>query len=264
MADVWTLGDLLVAVRRGLRDGWTGAATAAGTATTLVCARFAWGSNNAWLGSEIFFLAPPNATDLNPVTVTGFVAATGTFTFAGQNITPTTPGQTFLLGNQEGQGWTHAEVLDAIQTAIARRRAGAQLTDATTLTYAAPAREYAVPAAFADVRAVEYLAPGGTGDQWLPIARRYWSWDRERRMLRLGYHGVIRIPVGSKLLLRGTATPTAPLAPTDTALGDGATIRDDALYEQLLASKDPLDRQRAAALGGGVLRARGGAALARL
>lgn len=257
--DLPTLRELLTDVRLALRDGFTGTTTGAGTTTTLVSARFAFGSNNRWKGSELFLFEPGNAADLNPVTVTGFAAATGTFTFAGQAITATVSGQDFILGNREGRGWRHEEVINALSVAIRRQRQPRAVWDQVAITTDTRTFEYAVPRDWIAVDTVEYRPPLNYPTLWKPISRVYWRFSPERGLLTL------ELPQWNlPLRIGGRATPGLPGGMNDLVRGDGAALRDDALYELLSASADPGDRQRAAMLGGGVMRGRVGAQMGRL
>lgn len=263
MAD-WTLRDLYTAVRLALRDGWTGTTSGTGTTTTLVASAFAYGSDNAWLASEIYLFAPSSGSDTNPVRVTAFSASTGTFTFTPAiTLGSTASGKAFILGNRDGQRWTHEEVIAQIQGAI--RRAGyARPASDTSLSIVANQRIYTLPAGWVVLDGVDYLAPGGgIADEWLPISlskvdRARVTIDGTFALADIGWVG------NQRLRLRGKTTPSIPTAMTDTIQADPIVIRDDAVYELLLMSPDGPDRQRAAAMQPAVLRARAGAALARL
>ena len=262
VGDLWTLRELYTTVRRGLRDGWTGTTSGNGSTTTAVASKFAWGSNNRWLASELFFFEPGALTDENPVRVTGFAAASGTFTFTPA-ITSTVAGLDFILGNREGQGWTHDEVTDAIAKAVRRAGRKRPVTDRVSLAGVSNQHLYALPGDWGGLDGIDYLA-GGTTDDWRPISGVYVN----RRHLGadgvFGLDGSLGWLAGYALRLRGWAPPRAPRAMGEYVPGNGATIADDAIYELLLMSRDGLDRQRAAGTQAGVLRARAGAMLARL
>lgn len=257
--DEWTLRRLYTAARRGLRDAWTGTTTGSGSTTSIVDARRAYGSNNDWVGSEIFLLEPQSLTDLNPLTVTAFTASSGTFTFTGQAITSTITGLDYIIGNKDGEGFSHDEVWDAIMTAIDRRRALRRVSDQVLLTSAYLQYEYGVPPGWAKVDRVEYQPLGPSTTQWFPIAQPYAPFDPQRGILTL-----TMMPMNNALRISGWALPQPPATMTDLVPGDGATIRDDAIFELLSMSDEASDRQRAAMMQGGVMHARAGAALARL
>lgn len=260
VGDQWTLRELYTSVRRGLRDGWTGTTSGSGSTTTAVASKFAWGSNNRWLASEVYFFEPASVADENPVRVTAFTASTGTFTFTPA-ITSTVSGLDFILGNKEGQGWAHEEVMDAIQTAVRRAGLMRPVTDRVSLSGVSNQYLYNLPNDWVRLDGIDYLQSGTTG-RWMPIALP--------RIVRshLGTDGVFGLDdslawlAGYALRLRGWAAPQVPEAMGGYVHGDGATIRDDAIYELLLMSDKGADRQRAAALQPSVMRARAGAALA--
>jgi hypothetical protein len=259
--DEWTLRELLVSVRRALRDGWTGTTDAAGTTTTLKASGFAYGSANDWVSSEILILEPVTVTDTNPVRVTSFVVSAGTFTFtpAVTGIASTAVGIDFIIGNKDGEGWSHDEVMDAITTAIRRRRAPRRVRDQVLLTTTTGTYEYGVPANWLGVDSVEYQPWSGWPTDWQPIAQPYAPYSAATGILTL-----LVPPPNNALRITGRALPQLPALLTDLVPGDGAAIRDDAVFELLKMSDDPGDRQRAAMMQGGVERARAGAALARL
>jgi hypothetical protein len=259
--DEWTLRELLVSVRRALRDGWTGTTDGIGTTTTLKASAFAYGSANDWVSSEIFILEPVTVTDTNPVRVTSFAVSGGTFTFtpAVTGIASTAVGIDFILGNKDGEGFSHDEVLDAILTAIRRRRAPRRVRDQVLLTTTTGTYEYSVPANWLGVDAVEYQPWSGWPTDWQPIAQPYAPYSATTGILTL-----LVPPPNNALRITGRALPQLPALLTDLVPGDGAAIRDDAVFELLKMSDDPGDRQRAAMMQGGVERARAGAALARL
>jgi hypothetical protein len=260
--DAWTLRELYTSVRRGLRDGWTGTTSGSGSTSTAVASAFAWGSNNRWLASELYFFEPQSVTDANPVRVTGFAASSGTFTFTPA-ITSTVSGLDFILGNNEGQGWTHDEVLDAIQTAVRRAGLLRPVTDRVSLAGVSNQYLYSLPNDWVALDGIDYLV-SGTSDSWLPISNAYIARGH------IGTDGVFGLDAaqqwlaGYSLRLRGRAAPQVPEAMGGYVHGDGATLRDDAIYELLMMSDKPGDRQRAAGMQASVLRARAGAALARM
>lgn len=256
----WTLRDLYTSIRRGLRDGFTATTSGAGSTTTLVASRFAFGSNNAWLASELLLFEPQAVADENPVRVTGFAASSGTFTFTPA-ITSTVSGLDFILGNKDGAGWSHDEVMDAIATAVRRAGAARAVTDRVNVATVSGQRLYSLPAGWVALDGLDYLA-SGTTDDWRPVSNAAITRGN------LATDGVFGLALdwggGLALRLRGRAAPSVPEAMGGFVQGDGATLRDDALFELLLASREPADRQRAAALQAAVYRARAGATLARL
>lgn len=259
--DWWSMRDLLVSVRRGLRDGWTGTTDAAGTTTTLKASAFAYGSANDWVSSEILILEPVTLTDTNPVRVTGFVVSAGTFTFtpAVTGIASTAVGIDFIIGNKDGEGFSHDEVWDALTGAVRRLRAARPTSDQVLIATVPLTYEYAVPAGWSRVDRVSYQPQGGATTLWVPLDRPYWRFRADRGLLALD-----SFPANCALRIEGRATPRLPERLADLAPGDGAAIRDDALYELLSLSDDQGDRQRAAMMGPGVMHARAGAALGRL
>lgn len=256
--DEWTLRELLVSVRRALRDGWTGTTDATGSTSTLKCADFAYGAANDWVSSELLLLSPQSVTDRNPVRVTGFVVSGGTFTFT-PTITSTISGLDFILGNKDGEGYSHDEVLDAILTAIRRRRALRRVSDQVLITTSYLQYEYSTPAGWAKIDRVEWQPLGPSTTQWLDMTGPYASFDPQRGILTLA-----TMPMNNALRITGWALPQLPGLLTDLVPGDGAAIRDDAVFELLKMSDDPHDNSRAAMMAGEVLRGRAGAALARL
>ncbi|MBP9897466.1 MAG: hypothetical protein KBF28_03780 [Gemmatimonadales bacterium] len=262
VGDAWTLRELFTIVRRALRDGWTGTTSGSGNVggTTLVSTDFAYGSNNAWLASQLFLFEPQSVTDRNPVRVTAFTASTGTFTFTPA-ITQTVSGLDFILGNRDGQKWSHEEVIDAITTAVRRAGLVRPVTDRVSLTAVSDQTLYNLPAGWLTLDGIDYLV-SGTTDDWRPISNIY---IKRGTIGTDGAFGLLTgFAGGQALRLRGRSVPTVPDAMGGYVAGDGATMRDDALFELLLMSKDGPDRQRAAALQGAVYRARAAAALARL
>lgn len=261
VGDEWTLRELLTAVRRGLRDGFTGTTTGNGSATSLVCNRYAYGSDNAWKSSELFLFEPQNVLDLNPVRVTSFVASTGTFNFTGQSITSTVTGLDFILGNKDGMRWSHDEVMDAIVTAIRRARTMRRVWDQVSIVAnSLNAYEYALPDGWVDVDEVSFLpTPGISTTAWVPIAPVYWRVPDNRNVLAFS-----RVPWNCPVRIGGWAVPALPEAMNQLVHADGAGVRDDAIYELLLGSDRPADQARAATMAGGVQRARVGAAMGRL
>ena len=257
-SDEWPLRRLYTAVRLGLRDGWLGTTDATGSTTTLKASAYAYGAANDWVSSEITILEPGAVTDTNPVRVTAFAIAAGTFTFVPA-ITSTVSGQDFIIGNKDGEGFSHAEVLDAILTAIDRRRALRRVSDQVLLTATYLQYEYGVPPGWAKVDRVEYQPLGPSTTQWLPIGQPYTPFDANRGILTL-----TMMPMNNALRISGWALPQPPSLMTDLVPGDGAQIRDDAIFELLSMSDDQADRQRAAMMQNGVMHARAGAALARL
>lgn len=259
-----TLRELLTSVRRSLRDGWTGTTSGSGNGggTTLVASAFAYGSNNRWGASEIFFFEPQVVTDANPVRVQSFVASSGTFTFTPA-ISATIANLDFIIGDREGQGWAHAEVLDAIQTAAKRLAPVRRVADRVSLSLVSDRHLYTLPSDWIALDGVDYLAPG-SADEWKTIAAAYLN----RR--HVGSDGVFGIDnsqawlAGYALRLRGRAAPMVPEAMGGYVHGDGPAIRDDAIYELLLMSDKAPDRQRAAGMQPAVMRARAAAALGRL
>lgn len=260
VGNLLSLREVLTRVRRGVRDGETGTTSATGSTTTLVCKRFAWGSPNNWLRSEIFLFEPQSLTDLNPVRVTGFTESSGTFTFANQAITSTITGLDFIIGDKEGQGYTHDEVMDAITGAIQRAGILRPVNDQYAVTAANNTFEYPIDAAWVGIDTVEYRQGGDTDALWRPLARPFWQFYRERGALRLTQE------MGGNTSIRiiGRALPVLPATMGELVQADGMAIRDDALFELLQMSEEPGDRQRAAMLGPSVMQARRGAMLARL
>lgn len=260
------LEDVYVQVRRALRDGFTGTSTDSGTTTTLVDARrYKRGNAADWVASEIFLLNPPNSADDNPLYVTAFDPTTGIFTFANNAITSTVAGLRFVLGNLAGLGWTHDQVMDALQLAIRRTGGAPNMVDESSLTYSSTLNEYAAPVAFDRVVKVSYQYPGAYQGQWLPIAERYWEWQDGRQLVvfthatgtryyRYGNRSTtpagFSIPNGSKLRLEGYGTTSVPLnfqSPVDV---DPARIRDTALVDLLMQRPEAAHRQRAAMIAG--------------
>lgn len=257
--DEWPLRRLYTAVRRGLRDGWTGTTDVIGTTTTLKASAFAYGAANDWVSSEITILEPGAVTDPNPLRVTAFTVAAGVFTFTPAVAGNVAVGTDFIIGNKDGEGFSHDEVWDAIMTAIDRRRALRRVSDQVLLTSAYLQYEYGVPPGWAKVDRVEYQPLGPSTTQWLPIGQPYAPFDPQRGILTL-----TTMPMNNALRITGWALPQPPSLMTDLVPGDGAQIRDDAIFELLSMSDDASDRQRAAMMQGGVMHARAGAALARL
>jgi hypothetical protein len=185
-------------------------------------------------------------------------AGTFTFTPAVTGIASTAVGIDFILGNKDGEGFSHDEVMDAITTAIRRRRAPRRVRDQVLLTTTTGTYEYGVPANWLGVDAVEYQPWSGWPTDWQPIAQPYAPYSATTGILTL-----LVPPPNNALRITGRALPQLPALLTDLVPGDGAAIRDDAVFELLKMSDDPGDRQRAAMMQGGVERARAGAALAR-
>lgn len=259
VGDQWTLRELYTSVRRGLRDGRTGTTSGDGTTTSIVASAFAWGSDNRWLASELFFFEPQSVTDENPVRVTDFDASTGTLTFTPA-ITDTVAGLDFILGNFEGQGWSHDEVMDAIQTAVRRAGLLRPVTDRVSLSVVSNQYLYTLPPDWVRLDGIDYLESGRT-DVWRPISNAYLNRSHQGTDGVFGLNDAVGWLSGQALRLRGVAAPQVPEAMGGYVHGDGATMRDDALYELLLLSEKGADRQRAAAMQPGVMRARAGAAL---
>jgi len=256
VGDAWSLRELYTAVRRALPDGRSGSSTGSGSTTTLVDTKFAYGATNRWASSELFLFEPQLATDTNPVRVTANTTG-GTFTFTPA-ITSTVAGLDFWIGNVQGQGWEHAQVLDAIVTAIRRQRALRPVVDQVALTAASGTFEYAQPAGWLGVSAVEYQPDAGYATLWRPLPPHY------QQEAGPGRFSLLMPPPNNALRVRGWAAAAAPQAMGALVYGDGATLRDDAIYELLLQRAEPEHRQRAQMMQGAVLRARAGASLARL
>lgn len=261
LGDAWTLREIYTRVRLMLPDGWLGTTSGDGTTTSIVCAKYAYGSDNAWLSSELYFFEPGAVGDENPVRVTDFDAATGTFTFT-PIITDTVAGLDFIIGNKDGMRFEHDRVMEAIRGAVRRAGLVRAVTDRVSLATVSNQYLYSLPNGWIGLDGVDYLLPGGQTDDWRPVSNVYLNRQH------LATDGVFGLALGwgggLSLRLRGKAAPTIPDAMGGYVAGDGATIADDALYELLLMSTDGPDRQRAAALQPSVLRARAGVSLARL
>lgn len=262
--NAWTVREMYTRIREDLGDGWVGSTTSNGSVGTLVDSKFGYGAVNDWLSSEIFFFEPGAPGDTNPVRVIGFNG--GNFTFTPP-VTSTVAGQDFIIGNKDGQGWRHEQVLGAITTAVRRCGHALRLTDETSLTYATTTAEYGVPAAFAEVTALAYQPPGALTGEWAPIADRYWDWQPDRRRIvftrRVGNfnryvtHGTsprwsngFAIPQGSRLRLTGRALLQVPGAMGATIDADPTRVYDLAMMGLLMQSADGGDRQRAAMIAG--------------
>lgn len=261
LGDQWTLREIYTRVRLMLPDGWLGTTSASGSTTTLKCSKYAYGSDNAWLASELYLFEPQSVTDENPVRVTDFDAATGTFTFTPA-ITSTVSGLDFIIGNKDGQRFEHDRVIEAIRGAVRRAGTPRPVTDRVSLATVSNQYLYSLPNGWVGLDGVDYLLPGDVADNWRPVSNVHLN------RKHIGTDGVFGLTLdwggGLSLRLRGKAVPTVPDAMGGYVAGDGATIADDAIYELLLMSTDGPDRQRAAAMQPSVLRARAGASLARL
>jgi len=269
-ANAWTLRELVVSIRHALRDGFEGTATGNGSTTTLVDSTYARGSNSDWLGSELLILEP-GASDPNPVTVSGFTASTGTFTWpASQAVTSTVTGLNYVLGNLGGRGFTHRAILSAIAYACRKVGASVRVADEVSLAFDTSTAQYLVPAVFASVTGLAYQPSGSNPGTWLPIADRYWRFDPVRQRVQFTryatgyasgrlYSSGYGIPNGAALRLEGTAVPSVPGALAETVEADGARVRDLALIE--LQTWSPAPEHRQAAL---MRAARGGARVGRL
>lgn len=258
-----TVREMYTRIREDLGDGWTGTTDATGSTLTLKASAFSYGAANDWLSSEIFFFKPGAVGDTNPVRVTAFAISAGTFTFVPA-ITSTVAGQDFIIGNKDGRGWRHEQIMGAIQTAVRRCGYMLRLTDETSLTYASTTAEYSVPAAFAEVTGLAYQPPGAQTGEWAPIAKgRYWEWQPDRRRIVFLRHvgnfsryvtmgqsyrwsNGFSIPQGSRLRLTGRALLQVPGAMGATIDADPTRVYDLAMISLLGGSKDGADRQEAA------------------
>lgn len=237
-----TLRELLVDLAYALGDGEASVSTAAGSRTTLVDDRWAYGREGNWVGSELLLLEPINPADRNPVRVIGFDPATGRFEFRPALSASVGPGVDYLIGNVLGAGVPHARRLAAIRWALARagaeREVEAEVASAAMPTTAA----YAIPADWSGLHSVSYI--WGADDLWLPVARAYWEVDRERRLLRLPWwHGT-----GYRVRLRGLAPVPTPRALTALLPVDSAWLRDMALLDLKRNRGRPEDMQQVAVL----------------
>lgn len=260
MGDWWSLRELYTSLRRRLRDGWTGTTDTDGNVggTTLVCSRFAYGSDNAWLSSEIFIFEQLAPIDANPLRVTAFTKASGTFTCTPALSGKAVAGIDFIVGNKDGQRWSHDEVLEALTTAIRRMRTMRPVSDQVAIATSPNTWEYSLPAGWATVDQVLYQPQGGAATLWVPLARPFWRYRQDRALLTLDYY-----PSNCAIRVEGRAFPRLPERMPDLVPADGATLRDDALYDLLMRGTNE-DKQQAAMLAGPVLRARAGQAFARM
>jgi hypothetical protein len=264
--NAYLVRDLYTQLREDLNDGWTGTTDLVGTTTTLKCAAFARESSNDWVDSEIFIFEQGAVTDPNPVRVTAFSTTAGTFTFTpavGSNVAA---GTDFIIGNKDGQGFSHAQVMNAMRRAVRQCGYAPRLTDEISLTFSTTTAEYTVPAGFADVTELAYQPPNARTGEWLPIARgRYWEWQPDRRRvvftrMASGVYGSFvtptrwgqgfDIPQNSKLRVTGRARIQIPTAMGATIDADPVRVYDTALMLLLMESDDGPDRQRAVMVAG--------------
>lgn len=235
-----TLRDCVVDLAIELEWGLEGTATSNGSTTALVDSGRA-NSNlttDEWIDSEILVLEPNAVGDRNPVTVTDFTPASGTFTITPA-ITATTSGQDYLLMNARGNGRSFARLKRTILAAWREVAPVQYVVDEVNFLTSAGYR-LAVPAQWRDV--AEIAVRYGTSGPWSPIAEAYRPYDPT-----LGYVNFDRsIGANQQLRLVGTIDCAEPDALTSIVQVPYGWLRNRVLGQLLAQSERREDQQRAA------------------
>lgn len=226
----------------GVELGWAleGTSTSNGSTSTLVDSGRANSNltSDEWIDSEILILEPNAVTDRNPVTVTGFTPASGTFTFT-PTITSTTSGQDYLLLNLRGNGQNFARLKRTIVAAWREVAPTQQVVDEVNFTTDATYR-LAVPSQWRGIDAVQYR--WGVSGPWSDIAEAYAPYDP-----MLGYINFTQgIGANRQLRLVGTIDCAEPDALTSIVQVPYGWLRARVLGQLFAQSDRREDQQRAA------------------
>lgn len=235
-----TLRECVVDLAIELDAGVEGTATGNGSTTTLVDSGRA-NSNLAateWVDSELLVLKPGAVTDRNPVTVTGFTPASGTFTFTPA-ITSTTTGEDYLLLNLRGKGISYGKLKRTIVAAW--REVGPVQWVADEVNFLTDGTyRLAIPAQWRDIESIQYRT--GTTAPWWDIAEFYRPFDPMLRRVNFTQN----IASGTQLRVVGAIDCAEPDALTSVVQVDYGWLRDRVLGQLLAQSKNREDQQRAA------------------
>ena len=235
-----TLRECLVALYDELHDGLPGTTSSLGTTTTAVDSRRVNTNLTAdeYVDSELLLLAPGSVTDANPLVVTSFTPASGTFTFAPA-VTAVASGTPYLLCNLRGQGYpvrdVRAKILAAWREIMPRQQVIDTVSVATDGTY-----ELAIPANWRDVDMVGLR--NASTQPWGALAPAYWEWDAPRRLLRFAHQHA----AGLAVRLEGTIDYAEPAFLNSVVQVPFGWLRDRVLGELLAGSRDRGLQQRAA------------------
>jgi len=243
-----TLRELFTRLCLLLDDGKTGTATG-GSTTTIVDSSKALGSNSNWKGTEVLVWQAGSALPLPPIPalVTGFTAASGTFTIAPAQA-GSTNGLQYLLTNINGRGWPVERKIAALQTAYQEARPLLMASDRLTLTSVSNQVEYAVPVQFATLARV-YRQPTSTvrPTEWEEIGRNYYTVERDRRLVAfdpsLGLD-----ELNWRIRVDGRIAPPFPLLTQSWAEAPGEWLLKRARFELLVSSPKTEHQRQAGAL----------------
>lgn len=186
-----TLRGIITGVYRRLGGLLSGTSTG-GSFTTLVDSkRIDSGlSSNEFVGRELLILEPPSLTDPNPVEVTVFSPASGTFTVPTLGTTLAS-GMDYLLLPQRVP---YEDVYEAVLAAVSRQMPVQEVTDEISLTTDGT-YELAVPASWQQVSGVAIDRTNSTPRRWEGIAPRYALWEPGRRKVRFAHFFASGYPV---------------------------------------------------------------------
>jgi hypothetical protein len=239
-----TLRQLLTAVRRLLGDILEGVTTAAGTTTTLRDSAKLRGAINDWASSEAYLF-----DDLVGRPVVAFDGV-DKITFAPAAPGAVGSGVAYLLGHIEGSGFTHADVLDAIQQAALDAGGYTEAAPDTTLVTALNTFEYTIPTTLATLFRVEVVRTTGLAiNPWVGIAKDRdagWSVVPGTRKLRLAAAAGLAWG-GYTLRLHGRTRDAVPTLMADVVNADGGWVRDAAALHLALQRQDEPKYARLAA-----------------
>ena len=235
-----TLRDCIVDFAVELDWGLEGTTTDNGSTTTLVDSGRA-NSNlttDEWIDSEILVLEPNAVTDRNPVTVTAFTPASGTFTITPA-ITSTTSGQDYLLMNLRGNGKNFARLKRTIVAAWREVAPSQQVVDEVNYL-TGTGYSLSVPAQWRSIDAVQIRY--GTTGPWSDIAEAYRPYDP-----LLGHvNFTMSIGGSQQLRLVGTIDCAEPDALTSIVQVPYGWLRARVLGQLFAQSERREDQQRAA------------------
>lgn len=235
-----TLRDCVVDLAIELDWGIEGITTGSGSTTTLVDSGRANSNltSDEWIDSEILILEPGAVTDRNPVTVTAFTPASGTFTVTPA-ITSTVSGQDYLMMNLRGNGKSFARLKRTIVAAWREVSPTQTVVDEvnylTGSTYA-----LSVPSQWRSIDNMQIRY--GVGGPWSDIAPAYYPYDP--LLGRVNF--TMGIGANQQLRLVGTIDCAEPDALTSIVQVPYGWLRNRVLGQLWSQSERREDQQRAA------------------